>query len=189
MNSPLAQMRRIGLRLISAGMMVEQLVLLCVNTTMAPRKVKNVTQCHVPISIRPFTRMSPLSPLRDTQLVLNTHLTPFGSTINLIAIVRRSIFCWSRSIQITRRTLLASNSITTATVPTSMTLLLASVHRLLRYSLIVSQDLMHVVVVGSPTFVDAMQLRHRLGMFVFALWHPPLGSQLVPGLAWLHLKL
>ena len=25
--------------------------------------------------------------------------------------------------------------------------------------------------------------------FVFELWHPPLGSQLVPGLAWLHLKL
>ena len=120
MNLPLAQIRRTGLRLIATVMMVDQLVFHCVNTMVAPRKMTNVLRCHVQISIRPFTMMSPLSLLRDTQLVLNTHLTPFGSTTNLRAIVRRSWFCWSRSIQIKRSSLLASKSIATATVPTSM---------------------------------------------------------------------
>ena len=93
MNSPLAQMRRIRLRLIAAVMMVEQLGLHYVKTMMASRKVINVLQDHVPILIRAFKRMSPLYPLRDTQLVLNTHLTPFGSTTNQKVIVRRSKFC------------------------------------------------------------------------------------------------
>ena len=156
MNSPLVQMRRIGLRLIAVFMMVEQLGFYCVNTMMAPRKVTNVLQYHVLIFIRPFIRMSPLSTLRDTQLVLNMNLTPFGSTTNLRAIVRRSRFCWSRSIQIIHSSLLASKYVATATVPTSMKLQLTSVHRLLRSSLIVSQDIMHAVAVGSPTFVAAM---------------------------------
>ena len=140
MNSPLAHMGRIGLRLIAAVMIVEQIALNCVNTTMAPWKVTNVLRYHVPIYIRPFTMMSPLSSLGDTQLLLNTHLTPFGNTTNLRAIVRRSRFFWSRSIQITHSSLLASKSVATATVPTSMTLQLTSVHRLLRCYLIVSQD-------------------------------------------------
>ena len=152
----LAQIRRIGLRLIFDVIIVEQLGLHCVNTMMAPRNVTNLLRCHLPISIRPFTRMGPLSPLRDTQLVLNKHLTPFGRTTNIWEIVRRSRFCWSRSIQITRSLLLASKSVATATVPTSMTLWLTSVHRLLRSSLIVSQDIIHVVVMGRPTFVAAM---------------------------------
>ena len=88
MNSPLAQMRRIGLRLIDAVMVAEQLVLNCVNTMMAPQKVTNVLRCHVPISIRSFTIMSSLSLLRDTHLVLNMHLIPLGSTTKLGATQR-----------------------------------------------------------------------------------------------------
>ena len=40
-------MRQIGLIIIAAATMVEQLGLHCVKTTMAPRKVKNVLRCHV----------------------------------------------------------------------------------------------------------------------------------------------
>ena len=66
MNSPLVQMWRIGLRLIAVVMIVEQIELYCVNTTMEPRKVTNVLRCHVPILIRYLTIMIPLSPLRYT---------------------------------------------------------------------------------------------------------------------------
>ena len=90
MNSPLSQMRRIILRIIAAFMMVEQLILHCVNTRMDPRKVTHVLRYHVSILITPFTKVSPLSPLRDTQLILNMHLTPLGSTTNLRVIVKRS---------------------------------------------------------------------------------------------------
>ena len=71
MNSALLQMRRIGFKLIVAVMMAEQLGLHCVITTIAPRKVTNMLRCHMPISIRNFSRMIPLSPLRDT--LLDTH--------------------------------------------------------------------------------------------------------------------